>query len=266
VLERYAHRAQIDRGRVIPPGIYNSLCSVMDTPARVEAWRQTSKKPSPVMVWTPEQAGHFLDYVAEDRLYALWHTAIFRGPRRGELCGLPLPDVASDYSSITVTVQLTEVDYEIEEARPKSESGRRVVALDKTTGTVIKRHLVRQKRERLQWGEAWVDSGRVFTEENGEQLRPSKVSDRFTKLVAECGWPPIRFHDLRHVAATLALAAGVDMKVIQEMLGHASLSVTSDLYSSVLPDLALSAAEAAAALVPRAHPETDGHTSATPAG
>lgn len=78
------------------------------------------------------------------------------------------------------------------------------------------------------------------------------MSNEFDHLVTSLGLPPIRFHDLRHVAATLGLAAGVDMKVIQEMLGYASLNVTSDLYSSVLPELAESAAEATTALVPRA--------------
>lgn len=220
------------------------------TPARVDEWRQTGKKPSPVMVWTPEQAGEFLDSVAGDPLYALWHTAVFRGPRRGELCGLSVPDVAADYSSITVANQLTEVDYEIEESPPKSDAGRRVIALDAETGEALKSHLDRQRRERMKWGEAWVDSGRVFTNERGEHLRPSSVSNRFERLVASADLPPIRFHDLRHVAATLSLAAGVDMKVIQELLGHASLSVTSDLYSSVLPELAIAAAEATASMVP----------------
>lgn len=148
--------------------------------------------------------------------------------------------------------QLTEVDYEIEESAPKSAAGFRTVTLDSETGGALRAQRAQQECRKREWGEAWIESGRLFTQENGAALRPSSVTHQFDKEVAAAGLPPIRFHDLRHVAATLALAAGVDMKVVQEMLGHASLSVTSDLYSLVLPELFEAAAEATAALVPRA--------------
>lgn len=108
----------------------------------------------------------------------------------------------------------------------------------------------------------WVESGRVFTRENGEQLRPSWVTGRFAFLAADAGLPPIRLHDLRHGATTLALTAGVDVKTVQEMLGHSSITVTSDTYSTVLPEVARNAAEATAGLVGR-RTGTDGHTSGT---
>lgn len=107
-----------------------------------------------------------------------------------------------------------------------------------------------------------MNSGRVFTRENGEQLRPSWVTDRFEALIAKAGLPPIRLHDLRHGAATLALTAGVEMKTVQEMLGHSSISITSDTYSTVMPEVAKNAAEAIASLVSR-RTGTDGHTSGT---
>ncbi len=67
----------------------------------------------------------------------------------------------------------------------------------------------------------------------------------------EAGLPPIRFHDLRHRSATLSLAAGVDIKVVQEMLGHSTSAFTRDVYTSVVPEIATAAAEAVAAIVPR---------------
>ncbi|MEV5537481.1 tyrosine-type recombinase/integrase [Saccharopolyspora shandongensis] len=231
------------------------------TPERVKEWRQTGKKPSPVMVWTPELTGEFLDGAVDDPLYELYVVALYRGPRRGELCALNETDIAEDFRSINIDSQLTEVDYEVEESTPKTEAGTRTVGLDHETGQALRWRIERNRQNRLRWGDAWVDSGRLFTEPNGEQLRPSSVSGRFERLVALLGLPPIRFHDCRHVAATLMLAGGADMKVVQALLGHASLSVTADLYASVLPELALAAAEAAAALVPRSRRRHFGLTS-----
>ncbi len=77
------------------------------------------------------------------------------------------------------------------------------------------------------------------------------MTDLFERLVTASGLPPVRLHDLRHGAATLMLAAGADMKVVQEMLGHSSITITMDIHASVLPELAKEAAEAAAKLVPR---------------
>ncbi|WP_285635364.1 tyrosine-type recombinase/integrase [Lentzea sp. NBRC 102530] len=89
------------------------------------------------------------------------------------------------------------------------------------------------------------------------------MSEAFEKIVRTSSLPPIRLHDLRHGAATLALAGGADMKTVQEMLGHSSITITSDIYTSVLPEVAHRAAEAAAKLVPRRSTGTDGHTSGT---
>lgn len=136
-----------------------------------------------------------------------------------------------------------------------------MVALDSETVKVLKAHGRRQSKERLKWGEAYVETGRVFTQENGEWLHPAWVTDQFQLLAAEAGLPPIRLHDLRHGAATLALAAGPDMKVVQE-LGHSSITITSDTYTSVLPEVARKAAEDAAKLVPRQAARTAGLTSA----
>jgi integrase len=116
-------------------------------------------------------------------------------------------------------------------------------------------HKARQQQERLEWGDAWVDTGRIFTQEDGSILHPGKMSDLFERLVEAAGLPPIRLHDLRHVAATLMLAAGVDIKVVSETLGHSDTRVTRvtrDIYQAVLDDLARDAAEKVVQLVPRA--------------
>ena len=82
------------------------------------------------------------------------------------------------------------------------------------------------------------------------------MTHTFTRLLVEAGLPPVRLHDLRHGAASLSLAAGNDLKVVQAMLGHSSIVLTADTYTSVLPCLAHRAAEATAALVLEAARDT----------
>ncbi len=94
--------------------------------------------------------------------------------------------------------------------------------------------------------------GWVFTHRDGAHWSPSYVTHTFRRLIREADLPPIRFHDLRHGAASLSLAAGNDLKSVQAMLGHASIVLTADTYTSVLPCLAHNAAEATAELVRRA--------------
>jgi integrase len=219
--------------------------------AEIEALRG-QERPSVVMVWTPGQTGRFLDHIADHRLYAMFHFIVFRGLRRGEACGLRWIDLDLDEGIATVAEQLVTVGWEVESGEPKSDAGNRDVALDAGTVAVLRVHRKRQLEARLLWGGAWVDSGRVFTREDGSELHPASVTDMFNALVEEAGLPPIRLHDLRHGAATLAKAAGVDTKIISEMLGHSSRKITDDTYTSVFAEASMEAAEAVAAIVPRA--------------
>lgn len=130
---------------------------------------------------------------------------------------------------------------------------------------MLKAHRAQQARWRLELGPRWPDTGRVFTHPTGTWIVPDWLSDYFDRLVAKSDLPPVRLHDLRHGAATVALAAGTEMKVIQEMLGHSTIKLTSDTYTSVLPEVALAAAEAAVRLVPRQRRRTAGHTPGTQA-
>lgn len=221
------------------------------TAERVRHWKRTGEKPSPVMVWTPEQTGAFLDQVATHRLYTLWHLIAFRGLRRGEACGLRWMDIDLAHQSMTVATQLVQSGWQVHEAAPKTDSGERLVALDAESVDSLREHQKRQRKEQARWGAAWKTTGRVFTDEDGSLLHPAKVSLMFTRELEAAGLPPVRLHDLRHGAATLALAAGVDIKIVSEMLGHSDTHITRDIYQSVLDDLALEAAEAVVKLVPR---------------
>jgi len=106
-----------------------------------------------------------------------------------------------------------------------------------------------QEAERAALGDGYHGSGYVFTCLNGDPMAPDRLSRTFRRLSDEAGLPPVRLHDLRHGAATLALAAGADLKVVQDMLGHSSIVLTADTYTSVLPEVARKAAEDMAALI-----------------
>jgi hypothetical protein len=108
------------------------------------------------------------------------------------------------------------------------QSGRRVIALDPATVEVLKAQAARQGDERKNWDEGWVETGLVFTAENGEALDPESVSRYFRQAVKKAMLPTIRLHDLRHTHATLALQAGIHPKVVSERLGHATVSITLD--------------------------------------
>lgn len=228
------------------------------TEERIAEWLRTGIKPSPVMVWTPEQAGQFLDFLADtgERLYGLFHLITFRGLRRGEACGLRRTDRARAAGTLTVATQLVQDGWEVVENAPKTDSGERVIDLDEYTDEILDDQAARQEAERLAFGEAWVDSGRLFTMPGGSFIHPGWLTDYFERLVELSGLPPIRLHDLRHVAASLMLAAGVDIKIVSETLGHSESRITRDIYQSVMPKAARDAAEATAAIVPRRTPRT----------
>ncbi|GAA0402525.1 tyrosine-type recombinase/integrase [Microbispora corallina] len=218
------------------------------TPERVARWEETGKVPSPVMVWTPDQCGVFLDTAEArgERLEALFHLVATRGLRRAEACRAMWANVDLDAGTLSV------IEGEDDDERLKSETSWRTVALGEANVALLRAWRAKQMRERLAAGETWIDSGRIFTRENGAALdREEYVSDRFAAIVKAADLPPIRFHDLRHCAATLMLAAGVDMKVVSAELGHARYSFTADVYTSVVPQVAAAAAEATTAIIPR---------------
>ena len=154
-----------------------------------------TERPSPVMVWTPEQTGVFLDFISDDRLYPLYHLIAYRGPRRGEACGVRWTDLNRAAGALTIAEQLVQLGWEVEAGEPKSDAGGRIIALDKLTLAVLDAWRKRQIAERLAWGSAWINSGRIFTHEDGGEWHPAEVTKHFNELVEAAGLPPIRLHD-----------------------------------------------------------------------
>ncbi len=214
----------------------------------LDIWVSTPR-PSPVMVWTPAQTQVFLARAASHRLHALWRLITTRGLRRGEGCGLRRPDTDLRAAITTICWQITQLGWDTAQGPPKSDAGERQVALDADTVADIRAWRKEQDQERREAGDEWTSTGFEFTNPDGTPLHPAAVTDAFELLAYLAGLPPIRLHDLRHGAATLLLAAGHDMKVVQDTLGLSSITIAADTYTSVLPQLARQSAEDVAALI-----------------
>jgi hypothetical protein len=175
-----------------------------------------------------------------------------RGLRRGELCGLRWSDIDLDRGALTIERNRTTVGYKVVEGDPKTPAGRRAVAPDKRSVQILRihrRHEQDRRAEAAENGKPWTDSGYVFTRSDGLPINPNYATTRFRILARRAGLPPVRLHDLRHGAASLAHEAGADLKTLQDLLGHSSIVVTADTYTSVLPQIQRRCADATAQLV-----------------
>lgn len=204
-----------------------------------------------LVFWSPEQAGQFLDVASQHRLGDLFVIAMFTGLRRGEIVGLRWDDVNLADRTITVRHTRVVVDGRAVDSRPKTDSGRRTVDLDDATVGALLAWRMHQATERDAAASAWVESGHVFTREDGAPLNPDYVYRLSTKLQTRAGVQHIAFHGLRHEHASLMLAAGVPLLIVSKRLGHSTVAITGDTYSHIIGDAARDAAQRASALVPR---------------
>jgi integrase len=199
--------------------------------------------------WTAAELGAFLASVHEDRLYAAWLLLATLGLRRGELLGLRWSDVDLTSGRIAIRNTLVMVDGKPAMAEPKTAKGRRSLTLAPQVLEAVRGHRARQAAERLSWGPDYIDSGLVVTTEDGRPLHPESLSGLFVRQAKRAGLSPIRLHDLRHSVASILLAQGVHPKVVSEQLGHATIALTLDTYSHVIPSLQEEAAGVIAAAV-----------------
>ncbi|APC36904.1 site-specific integrase [Nocardiopsis dassonvillei] len=220
------------------------------TPDRVRQWAKDGTVPGEVMVWTPEQTRAFLIHARKyPWLYPMFHLIAVKGLRRGEAVGLPWSNTRLTDGQIDIRVQVVQLAWETITSTPKSAAGQRTITLDTDTIKVLRAWKRFQNEARLKAGTAWADSGLAFTRQDGSGWHPGQVSDWFLRIARAAGLPPITLHGLRHGAASLALAAGTDVKIVSSELGHATTHFTQDTYQSVFPDVAKAAAEATAALL-----------------
>jgi integrase len=194
---------------------------------------------------TAEQVKVLFEAAKGDRLEALYILAVTAGLRQGELLGLKWDDIDLEAGTLQVRRTLTTAKGGPVLSAPKTKGSRRTVRLSKTGLEALRSHLERQLGEIDQVGGLWRENGLIFASEIGEPLsRQLVTAHRFKPLLKRAGLPERRFHDLRHTCATLLLSKNVNPKVVSEMLGHASIAITLDTYSHVLPTMQESAAKA----------------------
>jgi integrase len=205
---------------------------------------------SPVAAWEPEHIAEFLQRCARHRLGSLFELAIYTGMRRGEICGLHWGDVDLVARKITVRHNRVSVDGRVQESTTKTRSGRRTVPLSDAATAGLLAWQLRQAAEAEAAQEAWVGDGHIFTMDDGRALDPNYVTRTFEKIRLQGEpLPELTFHGLRHTAASLMLAAGADIAVVSKLMGHASISITADVYAHLVAAVGQNAVDGAANLV-----------------
>ncbi len=179
----------------------------------------------------------------ETPIGALARMAVMTGMRRGELLGLRWQDVSGGVAHVQQTAQrISGTGWSFRQ--PKTRLSRRAVALSPATVRLLSRHRRAQLEERLLAGSAYQDRDLVFASALGTPIEPGTIARTWARVLRAADVGHVRWHDLRHAHATLMLASGVHPKVVSERLGHASVAITLDTYSHVLPGLQAAAAEA----------------------
>ncbi len=190
-----------------------------------------------------EQVRSLFETTRGDRLEALYVVAVTTGMRREELQGLKWDDLDLEAGTLQVRRTLSEPKGGWIFEAPKSGKGRSI-RLTRRAISALREHRKRQLEERMQRAGLWSDHGLVFPSAIGTPISGGNLSRSFKALLQRAGLPAVRFHDLRHTCATLLLKQGVNPKYVQELLGHADISLTLNVYSHILPDMGATSADA----------------------
>jgi len=210
----------------------------------VKAPTPTPKEMHPL---SAHEARQLLEAARGDRFEALYVLAVHTGMRRGELLGLKWDDVDLENATVRVRRTLTRIanGRRLALGPPKNKKSHRTVRLTERAVEALRSHLERQLAEIEALGDLYKDQGLVFTTEAGTPINPSNLRQRsLAPLLKRAGLPQITFHDLRHTCASLLFQKNVHPKFVQELLGHASIAITLDTYSHMLPGMGGEAADA----------------------
>ena len=226
--------------RYIHTTIHKALADAVDAGVIGVNVAERAKPPRPnrlraqrIECWEPDELATFLSAVQGDRLEAAWRVAAMTGMRRGEVLGLRWGDVDLEAARISVRNAIVTVAYEVLESSPKSHQAR-VVDIDPLTVEMLRAHRDRRAEELRREP---ADYELVVCAEDGTPIHPQSFSQTFARVVEGAGLRRIRLHDLRHTHATIAVKAGVPVKVISERLGHESPAFTLKQYAHVVPGM-----------------------------
>jgi len=215
---------------------------------QVRAPKATTSDPTQVQPpMTMEEAKDLLRTVTGTDLETIVYLAIYLGLRRGEILGLQWTDINLEKSSLSIRRTLIEGSRILPDGTgltqasvnlPKTRNSQRTLDLPNEVAASLRRQRTQQGRLRLIAGEAWQSTDFVFTNGLGGSLWPSNVGVKFRKHLKSNGLRHVRFHDLRHTAATLMLESGSRLEEVSQALGHASIAITKDVYAPYVPTLA----------------------------
>jgi integrase len=196
-----------------------------------------------MQTWDESEVTCFLEAAKDTPYYALFYTTLFTGMRRSELLALRWQDIDFIFSQIYVNRSLHQLkDGSYVFTEPKSARSRRTIALSPSAMLTLKKHKEKQELERAMLGLLLKDDDLVFSTMESKPLRPNTVSRAWNMLASRAGVKIIRLHDARHTHASLMLKQGTHPKIVQERLGHSSITVTLDTYSHITPGLQEAAA------------------------
>ncbi len=193
-------------------------------------------EPNEMQILNVDEAMRFLISIQGSRFEALYHVAIKTGMRRGELLGLKWSDLNWKNGTILVQRQVQRIHKQgLVFRSTKTRAGRRTVQLGEQTLQFLQTHLNRQQIERKLAGKQWQEMNLVFASKVGTPLEGSTLLKEFKTELERAGLNKMRFHDLRHTAASLMLNHGVPVLVVSKMLGHSKTSTTLDIYGHLIP-------------------------------
>lgn len=191
---------------------------------------------SEIEILEPEHVEGILIAIRRTRLLAPVIVALNTGLRRGELLALRWKDIDFEGTALTVRQSLEETGAGLRFKEPKSRRSRRTVALPAAAVDTLRHHKLRQMETYLKLGSKWSTEALVFGRFDGQPIRPRNFSKEFSRVVKRAGLK-VTFHGLRHTHATMLLKQNVHPKIVSDRLGHASVAITLDTYSHVIPSM-----------------------------
>ncbi len=251
--------AKLENGRVDGKGglstrvikyIYSTLQSALKQAVKerlithnvADAIELPKQKKQEMKILTKENISVFMETAKNSIHYPAFLLELSTGLRRGELIGLRWEDIDFHNGILRVKQQIVRCKKGLIISEPKTEKSKRTISLHKGILEKLKEHKKHQNELKLLLGPAYQDNGLVFCTEDGKPLDPRNFVRHFESVLKKAGLKHIRFHDMRHTFATMALQSGIPAKTIQEFLGHSTISVTMDTYSHVTPEMQSEAA------------------------